>query len=47
MIKKTFVMFVRIFNDEKIDLDEIYIESRIQINTILLKKKIKYQNHDI
>ena len=41
-----FVMFVRTFYDKKIDLNEIHIERRIQINSILMKiKKIKYQNH--
>ena len=39
--KKTFVMFVRAFNDEKIDLNEIHIERRVQINSILLKIKKK------
>ena len=34
---ETFVMFVRAFNDEKIDLDEIHIERRAQIDSALLK----------
>ena len=34
-----FVMFVRTFHDEKNDLNEIHIERRIQINSILMKKK--------
>ena len=34
-------MFVRTFNDEKIDLNEIHIERRVQINSILLKIKKK------
>ena len=34
---KTFVMFVRSFRDEKNDLDEIHIERRAQINSILVK----------
>ena len=34
---ETFVMFVRAFNDEKTDLQEIHIERRAQIDSILLK----------
>ena len=40
-------MFVRTFHNKKIDLNKIYIERRIQINSILMKKKIKYQNYHI
>ena len=42
-----FVMFVRIFYNKKIDLNKIHIERRIQINSILIKKNSKYQNHYI
>ena len=38
---ETFVMFVRAFNDEKIDLNEIHIERRTQIDSTLLKIKEK------
>ena len=38
---ETFVMFVRAFNNEKTDLQEIHIERRIQINSTLLKIKEK------
>ena len=38
---ETFVMFVRAFNDEKIDLQKIHIERRVQINSTLLKIKEK------
>ena len=34
---ETFVMFVRAFNDEKTDLDEIHIERRAQIDSALLE----------
>ena len=34
-----FVMFVRSFRDEKNDLNEIHIERRIQVNSILMKIK--------
>ena len=46
---KIFVMFVRSFRDEKNDFDEIHIERRIQISSILMKieKKIRHQNHHI
>ena len=36
-----FVMFVRTFHDKKIDLNEIHIERRIQIDSILMKIKKK------